>query len=326
MTRVVNSSVADLTAPIQDIARAMVRAKNILFITGAGISLDSGLPTYRGLGGLYTEHNETAAEGLPIEVVMSGEMLAREPRVPWRYCHKLAGLCRLAKPNPGHQAIAAMQDLLLPNHSNVTVLTQNVDRLHVRCSKNKNSVIEIHGKVDEYSCTVCREKITPLDFGDDDVLIEELYHQVDTGDVDPSAELPAYLPPKCPRCLQGIVRHDVVLFGEDLDEGELARLHAALEADPEVVISVGSTLVFPYVTEGLLQAHAAGHLAVNINPTDDGMDCPPHVANVGNGVLEPWKCDEEGVGHAIDVHLKCGATEALVMLRDAVAEELGKMM
>ena len=83
---------------------AFARARRILFITGAGISADSGLPTYRGFGGLYD--GKPTEEGLPIEEVLSGHMLARRPQLTWKYLLQIEQGCRNAQPNPAHLALA----------------------------------------------------------------------------------------------------------------------------------------------------------------------------------------------------------------------------
>ena len=85
----------DSHSPIATVAQALRRAERILVITGAGLSADSGMPTYRGLGGLYNGRTE---EGLPIEAALSGPMLRRDPALCWKY---LADLARLAwRPDP----------------------------------------------------------------------------------------------------------------------------------------------------------------------------------------------------------------------------------
>ena len=96
-------------APIlpEGVVDAFARARRILFITGAGISADSGLPTYRGFGGLYD--GKPTEEGLPIEEVLSGQMLARRPELTWKYLLQIEEGCRSAQPNPAHLALAEIE-------------------------------------------------------------------------------------------------------------------------------------------------------------------------------------------------------------------------
>src|SRR5215207_8670495 len=81
---------------VSAVAQVLVRARSALFITGAGMSADSGLPTYRGIGGLYEER--VTDEGLPIEVLLSGDMFRSRPEVTWRYIHQIELACRGAEP------------------------------------------------------------------------------------------------------------------------------------------------------------------------------------------------------------------------------------
>jgi NAD-dependent deacetylase len=116
---------------------AFARARSVLFITGAGISADSGLPTYRGIGGLYEE--ALTEEGFAIEEALSGDMLRERPEVCWRYIHQIERACRGATWNRAHEVLAMMER----RYERSWVLTQNVDAFHRRAgSKN---VIDIHG-------------------------------------------------------------------------------------------------------------------------------------------------------------------------------------
>ena len=81
------------------VAAVLARAQRILFVTGAGISVDSGLPTYRGIGGLY--HDRLTDDGLSIEEALSGQMMATRPDITWRYIAQIEEHCRGAQPNAG---------------------------------------------------------------------------------------------------------------------------------------------------------------------------------------------------------------------------------
>src|ERR1700722_17032770 len=100
------------------------RPRSILFVTGAGMSADSGLPTYRGVGGLY-ECDQTE-EGFAIEEMLSGEMFHQRPALTWKYLRQIEQACRGAKFNRGHAVIAAMDQ----HFPRVWRLTQNVDAFH----------------------------------------------------------------------------------------------------------------------------------------------------------------------------------------------------
>ena len=97
-------------AALDAVAEHLRHARTALFITGAGISADSGLPTYRGVGGLYD--SEATEEGLRIEDALSGEVFAMRPDITWKYLIQIEENCRGAKPNAAHLAIAALDEHL----------------------------------------------------------------------------------------------------------------------------------------------------------------------------------------------------------------------
>lgn len=217
----------------QEIADRLAGARRVLFITGAGISADSGLPTYRGLGGLYEE--TITDEGFSIEEALSGEMLAAHPEITWKYLLQIERNCRGARPNLAHEAIAGLERYV----SSVVVYTQNVDGLHI--AAGSSDVIEIHGDLHELRCTNCG-------YGT----------RVDTyeglGD-----------PPFCPNCLAPL-RPGVVLFGEALPQEALLRLDDALDAGFDLVFSIGTSSLFPYIVQPVVWARASGIPTVEINP------------------------------------------------------------
>src|SRR5262249_35420370 len=93
--------------PYAQVAAELAKARRVLGITGAGISADSGLPTYRGIGGLY-ESSDTE-DAMPIEEALSGEMMRRRPDVTWKYIHQIESACRDKKHNAAHEALAQLQ-------------------------------------------------------------------------------------------------------------------------------------------------------------------------------------------------------------------------
>jgi len=218
---------------IQKIAHELTNARSILFITGAGISADSGLPTYRGFGGLY--NGNSTEDGISIEAILSVKMLAQRPELTWKYIYQIESCCRGAKYNRAHEVIAQMEE----HFERVWVLTQNIDGLH-RDAGSRN-VIEIHGDVRSLICTRCnyRKRV-------------ENYNGLK-------------IPPQCPRC-DAIIRPDVVLFGEMLDEPKCTLLNHQLEIGFDMVFSIGTTSIFPYIAGPVLNAKKNGARTIEINP------------------------------------------------------------
>lgn len=212
-----------------EIAGLLGKARRVLFITGAGVSADSGLPTYRGVGGLYND--ETTEDGLAIEDALSGDCMAVRPDITWKYLAQIERNCHGVGPNVAHRTIAALE-----RRCEVVVLTQNIDGLHLKAGSS--AVIEIHGTLEERYCAHCGAE---ADAGD---------HAV---------------PPRCGHCGE-IVRPRVVLFGEMLPGAALDRLYRELERGFDMVFVVGTTAVFPYIAEPVMRAVHAGVPTVEINP------------------------------------------------------------
>jgi len=213
----------------------LARARRVLFITGAGLSADSGLPTYRGLGGLY---NGLTEEGIPIEAALSGSMLRQRPELCWRYLAQLGRACAAAVPNAAHQAITDFG----VRHPGGWVLTQNIDGFHRQSGFPSERLIEIHGQLEPLACMSCAQAV------------EEAQDY-----------LAGPLPPRCPSC-GGMLRPPVVLFEEALPVTELQRLQEAVEEGFDLVIAVGTTAAFGYIQAPIGQTLAQGGDLIEINP------------------------------------------------------------
>ncbi|MEK6239250.1 MAG: hypothetical protein N2C14_31415, partial [Planctomycetales bacterium] len=116
---------------------ALRACESLLFITGAGVSADSNLPTYRGVGGLYDARD--TPDGMPIEEALSGDTFRSRPEISWKYLRQIGEAVQGAQPNRAHQVIAALEKRL----PRVWTLTQNVDGLHA--AAGSRNVIEVHG-------------------------------------------------------------------------------------------------------------------------------------------------------------------------------------
>ncbi|HPB67508.1 MAG TPA: NAD-dependent protein deacylase [Candidatus Omnitrophota bacterium] len=220
---------------LEQAAGFLKTAKSVLFITGAGISAESGLPTYRGLGGMY--NNRLTEDGIPIETALAGVTLQRSPEVTWKYLVKLEERCRGAAFNPAHRVIANIER----RWPRVWVLTQNIDGFH-RDAGSKN-VIEIHGNIHRVLCASCGFRQDVRDFSG------------------------IAIPPLCRRCGHKM-RPDVVLFGEMLPPAAVTTLIAQMEQGFDLYFSIGTTSVFPYIRRPLEDAKSRGRFTVEINPEE----------------------------------------------------------
>lgn len=248
---------------IRRVAGQLRQARRLLFITGAGISADSGLPTYRGIGGLYND-TDTDDE-LPIEVALSGDILRQRPELTWKYLLQVESACRGAAPNAAHRIIAALQE----SHE-VWVLTQNIDGFHG--DAGSRNLIEMHGNVRYLHCMTCSWEDEVPDY---------------------AALAPL---PRCPDC-DAVIRPRVVLFGEMLPEPAVDTLMRELQTGFDMVFSIGTTSVFPYIAAPGIEAARAGLPTVEINPGDSEV----------SGIVQ--------------TRLRLGAAAALQALQEALSDE-----
>jgi NAD-dependent deacetylase len=256
-----DSGDSTLKAAIADLREA----KRVLVITGAGISADSGLPTYRGVGGLYDR--DLTEEGIPIEEALSGGMFQRRPDITWKYIHQIESTARGAGYNAGHKALADMER----HFERFTILTQNVDGFHR--DAGSIDVIEIHGNIHELYCISCGEEERVEDF----------------------SQLNG-IPPGCPAC-GSLVRPRAVLFDELLPKDAVAHLEEAVESQPDVVISIGTTAGFPYIAAPVLYAAQRATPTIEINPRDSEISAFVQHRFQARGIeVLPYMAGELGAG------------------------------
>lgn len=236
-----NNKSATRQQAIDSVVEILKECRSILFITGAGISADSGLPTYRGVGGLY-EENDTE-DGMPVESALSAETIVSDPSITWKYLSQIERNCRGATFNRAHEVITEMQNYF----DRVWILTQNIDGFHT--AAGSINTIEIHGNVFDLKCMQCDWRQTVKDYS---ALI---------------------IPPACPQC-SAFIRPDVVLFGEMLDTNKLQLYMSELHKGFDLYVWIGTTGVFPYIQSPLYELQTTAAKAVEINPdhtvlTDD---------------------------------------------------------
>lgn len=131
-------------ARVKEARERLEAASSVCALTGSGVSADSALPTFRGVGGLWRSHR--------VEELASPEGFERNPRLVWTWYNERLGAHRRAEPNAGHVALAALERRL----AEFTLVTQNVDSLHRRAGSR--NVLELHGNLREARCTGCDER------------------------------------------------------------------------------------------------------------------------------------------------------------------------
>ena len=219
---------------IEQAAHFFRDAKDVFVVTGAGISADSGLPTYRGVGGLYD--GATTEDGITIEVALSGPMFRSQPEITWKYLAQIEQSARQASFNEAHKVLANMEQ----RFDRFWILTQNIDGFH--SDAGSRNVIEIHGNMHRLKCTQCE-------------YIESFatYETVS-------------IPPICPNC-NAMARPDVVLFEEQLPSKAISTLYSQLGKPFDLVVSIGTSSYFPYIVEPVANAARFGIPTIEINPS-----------------------------------------------------------
>lgn len=156
-----------------------MKYKNIVILTGAGISAESGIDTFRAEGGLWEQY--------PVEQVATPEGYAKDPALVHHFYNMRRSALKTVTPNPAHKALAKLESDLISAGGTLTIITQNVDNLHER--GGAKNVIHIHGILTSLLCSACNWRWTHVE--------------------DADTEMP------CPAChTQGGPRPDIVWFGE----------------------------------------------------------------------------------------------------------------
>ncbi len=223
---------------IEQVARMLIEARYVMAMTGAGTSVESGIPPFRGPGGLWTKYGEPPMNGY--QRFLENPKQAWEERLnPTGPSAILRDTLAAAQPNPGHDALVALEDMGILRF----LITQNVDNLHRRAGSRK--LAEIHGNSTLTRCIQCTTRY-PLDEMSLDVL-----------------------PPSCPQC-NGMVKIDTVAFGEPIPPDVLAQCQQTTNrCDCMLVIGTSAT-VYPAAAFPL-QVRDSGGILIEINPYESEM-------------------------------------------------------
>ena len=227
-----------MTEAIQALRRTLREADFIVALTGAGISAESGIPTFRGAGGLWRNFSP--------EKLATPEAFAHDPRLVWEWYDWRRGIIHNAQPNPGHRALAELEQRKAAEPAAkgcFTLVTQNVDGLHDRAGSR--NTVKLHGDIWLVRCVEC-------------------------GATERNEQVPLVpLPPRC-RC-GGLLRPAVVWFGEPLPAAEWQRAFEA-SSRAQVYLVVGtSAQVYPAAGLAEVARDGGARLAI-INPDPTPLD------------------------------------------------------
>ena len=190
---------------MQELLERLRSARSVLVLTGSGISAESGLPTFRGVNGLWRTHR--------VEELASPQGFAHDPQLVWTWYNERNAVHRRAQPNAGHYALALLEE----RYSDFTLATQNVDSLHLRAGSR--NVLELHGALRTARCTGCDERV-PIDSRG--LALDSIEH-----------------------ACGGRMRPDIVWFGESLPRETWERACAAADRAEVILVVGTSAVVYP---------------------------------------------------------------------------------
>jgi NAD-dependent deacetylase len=237
-------------ALLRQAARAIRSSQKLVILTGAGISKESGIPTFRdAMDGLWAKYDP--------EQLATPAAFRRNPKLVWDWYQYRRELIAPARPNPGHDAIAELEKYL----PHVVVITQNVDGLHQIAGSS--DVIPVHGDIRQNKCFAnCQGDPTPIN-------IDELTWDKTAG------------PPQCPHC-GAYVRPDVVWFTESLPGPALERAFD-LSRTCDVMLIVGTSGVVVPVATLPQYARQNGATVIEVNPNETPITTIAHIYLAGPG-------------------------------------------
>lgn len=214
----------------EELLKVLQRLRSVCVLTGAGISAESGVPTFRGAEGLWNKFRP--------EELANFDAFIRNPRLVWEWYNYRRHLIETVNPNRGHIALARMEEAI----DDFTLATQNVDNLHRRAGSKR--VLELHGNITHSYCVDCGTKEDHPDFSDERRI------------------------PRCKSC-GGLVRPAVVWFGEMLPQDVYEEAERAAQRCDLFVCVGTSALVYPAASLPLTAKQAGAYtLEINIERTE----------------------------------------------------------
>ena len=224
---------------IIQVRERLTKASRVAVLTGAGISADSGIPTFRGPEGLW--------KNFRAEDLATPGAFERDPKLVWEWYNWRRELLATKEPNPAHRALVKMEAGMESRQGQFRLLTQNVDGLHGRAGSR--NLVELHGNIWKVRCTGC-------------------------GAVSEDRRVPIPIPPYCPSCGK-MLRPHIVWFGEALDPRDIDLSVEALETC-DLMLVIGTSGVVQPAASFASTARSAGAFVVEINP--DASSSAAHVA------------------------------------------------
>lgn len=221
--------------PSSDMAKfreCFSKAKHIVVLTGAGVSAESGVPTFRGAGGFWRKWQA--------QDLATPEAFKSNPSLVWEFYHYRREVMASKSPNPAHIAIAECEKRLKPQGRRVVVITQNIDELHK--SAGSENIIELHGNLFTTRCTKCGD----VRQNKDSPICSALAGKGEPNPEATDAKIPVDQLPTCKQgSCKGLLRPHVVWFNEGLDPTVLQEAHNELSTCDLCLVVGTSSVVYP---------------------------------------------------------------------------------
>src|SRR5262245_10167510 len=214
----------------------------VLVLTGAGVSAESGIPTFRGKDGYWRNLDPTK--------LATADAFARDPQLVWDWYGDRRRRIRNARPNAAHEAIARLAQCT----DDFLLVTQNVDDLHARAGVTAEKIVQIHGNIFITRCSRC-------EFERYDYPHSQSYGAASEQEQEEGI-------PQCSQCT-ALMRPGVVWFNEQLPWNEVERVETFLDSGPcDAVIVAGTTATFGYIIDWALRGSRGGGHLIEVNPEE----------------------------------------------------------
>jgi len=246
------------------------KARSVVVLTGAGISAESGVPTFRGSGGLWRQYNATD--------LATPSAFNRSPSLVWEFYHYRRELVRTKQPNSGHLALVEAEKQFEREGRKFSIITQNVDRLHLRAGSR--NLIEMHGNLFTTRCTSCGS----VEENNDSPICEALRNR-GAPDQTTGSEIPIKDLPSCCHC-QSLLRPQVVWFGEPIGSDVMQKINQELENCDLFLVVGTSAVVYPAAGFASIVAKTGVPVVeVNIETTPSTNDSTFHFEGPAGVIL-----------------------------------------
>jgi len=244
------------------VAQVLRRARRLVVLTGAGISAESGIPTFRGSDGFWT----VGSQNYQPQELATWSKFNEMPEELWRWYQYRWGICRSADPNPGHFALVELEGLV---DGGMTLVTQNIDGLHLLAGSNPERLCELHGRIDEMRCDERVEGACLHGLSVDDPENLERARATVCKTPKPSKNEGDERLPHCSRC--GVRQRPKILWFDECYNEAFYKYKTVIDAtrNCDVLFIIGTMLTTGGPSRMVAEARSAGSIIIRVDPIVD---------------------------------------------------------